>query len=80
MLTAVAAWPFPAGDRAPAALRAHLRQSLLDRRGAGADPADGVETLDWSTLTVTGPTTELDRGRTWFTYTATVLSVPARPR
>ena len=66
--TAVAALPYEHHERAAAGLRGRLRLMAAD---------EGV-TPDWSTLTVTGPTTSLDgRGRTWFEWTATVETATA---
>ena len=59
----MAALPYEHVERATAGLRGRLQLMAADD---GAVP-------DWSTLTVTGPTTSLDaRGRTWFESTATV--------
>ena len=62
-LSATAVLPYEHLERATAGLRGRLRLMAAD---------DGVMP-DWSTLTVTGPTTSLDgRGRTWFEWTGTV--------
>ncbi len=64
---AVAVLPYEHLERTTAGLRGRLRLMAVD---------DGV-LPDWSTLTVTGPTTSLDGlGRTRFEWTA---SVEARP-
>ncbi|MEX5718984.1 hypothetical protein [Geodermatophilus maliterrae] len=58
-------------ERATAGLRAELRHRVLDAGDPGLP--------DWSTLTVTGPEIPADeRGRPWFTWTATVESRPQR--
>lgn len=77
VLTATAVWPFPADDRAPAALRGQLRELNLDlHQAADGHPGD-VPMLDWTTLTVGPPETKTDhRGRVWFHYTATVSTQP----
>jgi hypothetical protein len=63
ILTATAVYPYVDRDRATAALRGQLRETVA---GAGA----GVP--DWTTLVVEGPTeVEGHHRRVWFVWTAT---------
>lgn len=64
--------PFDDFERATAALRGELR--LAAAYGGSLVP-------DWETLEVTGPDQSTDdRGRSWFTWSAAVETLPDRTR
>lgn len=75
-LSATVTLPFPGLEQATLALRGQLRAA----RDEQALPEDLVRVMDWDTLTVDGPTVEVDsRGCSWFVYTAQILTRALRP-
>lgn len=70
-LSTTVALPFHALERATSALRGKLRAAGDEQ----ALPAGPVRVLEWDTLTVDGPVVGVDPdGRSWFTYTAQVIT------